>query len=77
MSPSDYELVEQGYDPPRPVDEVRAALQGLVDKLDEIHEDPRYKSVWTSYMIHGGRYHGPTYVEELARARAALSGGIV
>ena len=72
MSPSGYELVEQGYDPP--VDEVRAALQGLVDRLDEIHADPAYKSVWTSYYVHGGRYDGPTYVEALARARAALKG---
>ena len=55
---------------------LRAALKGLVDRLDEIHADPRYESVWASYMIHGGRYNGPTYVEELARARAALIGGM-
>ena len=48
------------------------ALAGLVNRLDAIHADPRYESVWTSYMIHGGRYNGPTYVEELARARATL-----
>jgi len=54
------------------IEQLKAALQALVDKLDEIHADPRYKSVWTSYMIHGGQYHGPTYVDELARARAAL-----
>jgi len=56
---------------------LRAALQGLVDRLDEIHADPAYQSVWTSYMIHGGRYQGPTYVDALARARAALNGGMV
>jgi hypothetical protein len=54
--------------------ELRAALQGLVDRLDQIHADPAYKSVWTSYHVHGGRYDGPTYVEALARARAALAG---
>lgn len=53
--------------------EANAALQSLVDRLDEIHADPAYKSVWTSYMIHGGRYEGPTYVDALARARAALA----
>ena len=53
-------------------EEMRAALEGLVNRLDEIHADPAYKSVWTSYYVHGGRYRGPTYVDALARARAAL-----
>jgi hypothetical protein len=54
------------------VRELRAALEGLVDRLEEIHADPAYKSVWTMYYVHGGRYHGPTYVEALARAKAEL-----
>ena len=53
--------------------EMREALEGLVDRLDQIHDDPAYRSVWTSYMIHGGRYDGPTYVDALARAREALN----
>lgn len=48
------------------------ALKGLVDRLDEIHADPAYRSVWTINQIHAGPYTGPTYVEALARARAAL-----
>jgi hypothetical protein len=51
---------------------LEAALKGLVDRLDEIQDAPAYKSVWTSYMVHGGRYDGPTYVEALDRAREAL-----
>ena len=51
---------------------VRDALAALVSRLDEVHAHPAYKSVWTLHMIHGGRYDGPTYVEELARAREAL-----
>jgi hypothetical protein len=54
-------------------DELREALQGLVDRLDAIHADPAYKSVWTVNQIHVGPYTGPTYVEALARARAALA----
>jgi hypothetical protein len=72
MSPSDYELVEQGYDPP--VDEVRAALQGLVDRLDEINANSAFKNVWTMHHVHGGDYRGPTWVDALERARAALNG---
>ena len=47
----------------------------FVNKLDAIHEDPAYKSVWASYMIHGGRYQGPTYTAELAAVRAVLMEG--
>ena len=54
------------------MNEVRDALAALINRLDEIHDDPAYKAL-ASYMIHGGRYHGPTYVAELARARAALN----
>jgi hypothetical protein len=48
-------------------------LGTLVRKLDAVHEDERYKAVWTSYMLHGGRYTEPTYTEELDRARAYLA----
>jgi hypothetical protein len=51
---------------------VRAA-QGLVDKLEKIHDDPHYKSVWFSYANHGGDYStGPKYDKELAELKAAL-----
>jgi hypothetical protein len=55
-------------------DEVRAALKGLVDKLDEIAAHPAFKGVWTLYHVHGGVYDGPNWVEALERARKALGG---
>ena len=78
--PNDYPLVhwhgEPVNDPIKTDDEIVAllheALAGLVDRLDEIHADPAYKSVWTIHQIHVGPYCGPTYVEALKRARAAL-----
>jgi len=51
---------------------LREALAALVNRLDEIHADPAYKSVWTVHQIHVGPYRGPTYVEALARAHEAL-----
>lgn len=55
-------------------DEVRAALKGLVEKLDEIAAHPAFKGVWTLYHVHGGVYDGPNWVEALERARKALGG---
>jgi len=53
--------------------ELREALQGLVDRLDEIAANDEFKSVWTLHHVHGGRYAGPTWVDALERARAALA----
>jgi hypothetical protein len=51
-----------------------AALKKLVNRLDEVHRDEHYKSVWYSYANHGGDYSGgPTYTAELAEAKAALA----
>ena len=49
------------------------ALNGLVDRLDETNASPEFKSVWTLHHVHGGRYAGPTWVDALERARAALA----
>ena len=53
---------------------VRDALKQLIDRLDQVHADPAYKSVWTQYHNHGGRYAGPTYTEALAKARKVVEG---
>lgn len=53
-------------------DELRAALEGLVNRLDEIGADPDFRSVFTLHYVHGGDYRGPTWVEALAAARKAL-----
>lgn len=52
---------------------LREALKTLVDRLDFIHEDPLYKSVWIHYMVHGNRYSGPQYDRELTASKAALA----
>lgn len=54
-------------------DEVREALAALVKRLDEIHADPAYKSVWVINQLHAGSYTGPTYVDALVRAREVLA----
>lgn len=51
---------------------VRAAAKALVEKIDVIHADRAYESVFTVAQLHVGPYAGPTYVEELAALRAAL-----
>ena len=53
--------------------ELVAALEGLVNRLDEINAHPEFKNVWTLHHVHGGRYAGPTWVEPLEAARAVLS----
>ena len=55
--------------------EALEALEALVNRLDVVHADPRYQSVWQLFMIHGGVYTEPTYTNELQNARAALSTG--
>lgn len=50
----------------------RAALKGLVDQLDLVHNSPEYIGVWTLSQLHNGYYNGPFYTDALAAARAAL-----
>jgi len=54
------------------VEKLEAALTGLVDRLDEISRDIEFNSVFTLHHIHGGTYSGPTWVDPLKVARAAL-----
>ncbi len=54
-------------------DRLQKALETLVNRLDEVHADPRYQSVWQLFMIHGGDYTEPKYEAELNAAKAALS----
>jgi hypothetical protein len=51
----------------------RVALKTLLTRLDEVHADSRYMSVWMLYAAHGGRYTEPTYTAELEAARKALA----
>lgn len=51
---------------------LRVALKGLVDRLDYVHNDPAYASVWALNQLHNGPYRGPTYTADLEKARATL-----
>ena len=53
--------------------EAVGALRGLVTRLDFVHESASYRGVWSLYAVHGGRYEGPKYIDELANARALLA----
>jgi len=44
----------------------------LVKKLREIGDDPRYTAVWAFWHVHGMKYSGPFYVDELDSLERAL-----
>lgn len=71
MDCSTHALAEMGFNRRRK--ELEEALRSLVDALNKCHDDPRYLAVWTNYMIHGGKYAGPFYIDELRAAEALLS----
>lgn len=51
------------------------ALRDLVDRLDDVHRDEKYISVWQVAQLHLGPYTGTQYCKEHDAARAALKGG--
>lgn len=57
-------------------EQTAAALRALVERLDVVHADPTYQTVWVLAQIHGAPYEGPKYDVELSAARAALSPGV-
>lgn len=56
------------------VEGVAKALGDLIARLDYVHADERYMAVWIMYAIHGGKYIGPKYDQELEAARNVLTG---
>lgn len=58
--------------PSDPLQVAVEALRALVTKLELVHADRRYLSVWTVSQIHVGTYTGPFYDTELKAAQAAL-----
>ncbi len=52
---------------------IERAAKALIDKLNAIHADPRYQSVWQIAMIHAGNYSGPNYEAELKQLTSALA----
>lgn len=59
--------------PSLPQQDAVQVLRALVDRLEFVHNDDRYKSVWTLYMIHGGRYTEPKYDKEFETAKKYLA----
>lgn len=49
------------------------AAQRLVDKLELIHKDEQYKSIWFLAANHGLNYTGPKYEKELKALKEALA----
>ena len=53
---------------------VTVALTNLVNRLEFVHNDPRYRAVWRLFATHSvGGYRGPKYKDELDAAKAALT----
>ena len=44
--------------------ELEPAVQKLIAKMDQVHNDPAYKSLYTISMVHGCPYDGPNYGDE-------------
>ncbi len=57
------------------VNQLETALRVLVDKLDVVHNSDDYMQVCGIAQVHVGPYNGPTYIEELERAKQVLEGG--
>ena len=51
---------------------LRKALKDLISKLEEVHTDSQYLSVWTLYQTHYGSYTGPQYKDEFEAAKKAM-----
>ena len=56
----------------RKYEELRRASQKLADQLDQIGNSEEYKAVFTSAMVHGVEYTGPTYSKELKAVKKLL-----
>jgi hypothetical protein len=48
------------------------AAKALIKKLDEITEYSSYKGIWGFLHVHGYKYDGPNWQEELEALKEAL-----
>ena len=65
----DKQLLKQLEEKSASHDELLRLLTNLVRQLDFVHASTEYKM----YFVHGGRYAGPSYANELDEARAAIA----
>ncbi len=77
-NPADICHIGQSEDNPvratlRPFSLLIDAARALVERLDAVHRDLAYQSVWVLYQNHGGKYAGPFYDMELNILREALA----
>lgn len=56
-----------------PRDEALRVATKLVEKLDAVHNDPKYGRVWVVHQQHCGPYSGLQYDGELDELKAALA----
>lgn len=54
-------------------DKLAEVLRQLLTRMDYIHGDESFQSVWAINQIHAGPYTGPNYAKEFADAKAALT----
>lgn len=48
------------------------AIRNLLNKIQEIENNPSYRSVWLNAQIHLGEYDGPQYVNEIFKLKTIL-----
>ncbi len=71
-----YRHIKGEFDALQKAEQLRELVGRLVEKLEIVDNDPQYRSVWTLYLAHGGRYKGPTYQEELDAVRLELAASL-
>lgn len=53
--------------------ECQIALRRLVEKLEAVERNPSFQGIWPYLHVHGYKYTGPDWRQELADARLALT----
>lgn len=70
------ELIEQvkkiGQETTRNLRDLVTAARAFSNKMAAVEVDERWKRVWSFYAVHGMRYSGPYFQEELEALRTAL-----
>jgi len=66
-------MLDQAIERLRKLSRLTKAAQDLITKLEEVHNDPQYQSVWHLAYAHSARqYDGPNYKTELTMLIEAM-----